>query len=151
MRARSERPRPAPARADPRRLLRGCVSLRQDRRSGAPEVQDPRIVPGQLVLVRIFCVVLLSHVIAEQNIGQRLEAVRVTAGDVEGDGVLVTDVLAERLSRLTVEHDDAGGSLQAGEKGVLTALVVMESADHAATGEGHVRLQGAFGELRLAP
>ena len=55
--------------------------------------RDPRIGPAETLLVRIGRVVLLRHVIAEQEIGQRLEAVGVPAGDVDGDRVLVADVL----------------------------------------------------------
>ena len=63
--------------------------------------------PGDAVLVRIRRVVLLRHVVDEQQIGERLEAVRVAAGDVEGDRVLVADVLGVGLTALAIEHDDA--------------------------------------------
>ena len=57
-------------------------------------------------------VVLLGDVVAEEQIGQRLEAVRVRPGDVDRDGVVVADVLGERLAALPVEHDDPGHALR---------------------------------------
>ena len=92
------------------------------------------------MLVRIVRVVLLRHVVAEQEIGERLEAVCVTAGDVDRDRVLVADVLGERLARVTVEDDDPRRALQAGEEVVLAAHVVVEPADHPRTRERDVRL-----------
>ena len=49
---------------------------------------------GIAVLVRVGRVVLLGDVVAEERLGERLEAVRVAARDVDGDRVLVADVLA---------------------------------------------------------
>ena len=83
------------------------------------------------MLVRVGRVVLLGHVVAEEAVGERLEAVRVVAGDVDGDRVVVADVLGERLAGLAVEDDDARHPLQAREEVVLAALVVVEAADHA--------------------
>ena len=95
------------------------------------------------MLVRIGRVVLLGDVVAEEEIGERLEAVRVVARDVDGDRVVVADVLGERLAGLAVEDDDARHALQADEEVVLAALVVVEAADHAAAREGDVRLRAS--------
>ena len=56
-----------------------------------------------------------------------LEAVSVTARDIDGDGIVVTDVLRERLSALAVEDDDAGRALQARKQVVLASLVIVET------------------------
>src|SRR6476619_5387426 len=103
-------------------------------------MMNARVVPPDLVLVRVGWVVLLGHVVDEEQVGERLEAVRVAAGDVQRNGVLVADVLRERLARLAVEDDDAGHALEAAEEIVLATLVVVEAADHAGTREGEVRL-----------
>ena len=66
---------------------------------GAPQVLHARIVPGDALLVGVGWVVLLGHVVGEQEVGERLEAVRVAAGDVERDRILVADVLGERGAR----------------------------------------------------
>src|SRR4051812_20820170 len=91
---------------------------------------DARIVPADLVLVRVRRVVLTRDVVEEEEIGERLEAVRERAADPERDAVLVADVLRERLPGRRIEHDDAGRSLEAGEE-VALPLVVVEAADHA--------------------
>ena len=103
------------------------------------------------MLVRIVGVVLLGHVVAEQEIGERLEAVCVAAGNVERDRVLVADVLAERLTRVAVEDDDPGRPLQAGEEVVLAAEVVVEPANHARPRERDVRLPGGPRQRALTP
>ena len=118
---------------------------------GAPQVDDARIVPGNAVLVGIGRVVLLGHVVAEQDVRQRLEAVRVDAGDVDRGRVVVADVLGERLAGRPVEDDDAGRSLEADEEVVLAALVVVQAADHAPAREAQVRLARRLREQRLAP
>ena len=82
------------------------VPFRQDRRCRAPEIGDARVVPGNLVLVRVGGVVLLGHVVDEDEVGQGLEAVRAAPGHVDRDRVLVSDVLGERLAGLEVEDDD---------------------------------------------
>ena len=87
--------------------------------------------PSRSLLVRIRRVVLLRHVVTEEEIGERLEAVGVPSRDVDRDRILVTDVLGERLAALAVEHDDACRPLQADEQVVLAALVVVEAANHA--------------------
>src|SRR5262245_39127643 len=102
------------------------------------------------MLIRIRRVVLLGDVVAEDEIGERLEAVRVAAGDVEGNRVLVPDVLGERLPGLAVEHDDASSAAQTAEEVGLAALVVVEAADHARAREGDVRLPGRLRQCALA-
>ena len=72
---------------------------RQDRRLRAPEVLDPRIGPAEALLVRGGRVVLLGHVVAEEEIGERLEAVRVVPRNVDRGRVVVADVLGEALAR----------------------------------------------------
>ena len=103
------------------------------------------------MLVRIGGVVLLGDVVAEEDIGQRLEAMGVVAGDVDRHRVLVADVLAEGLTRLAIEDDDAGGALEAGKKVVLPAHVVVKATDHALAREREVRLQRPLRQRRLAP
>ena len=49
---------------------------------------------GIAVLVGIGRVVLLGHEVREERVGERLVAVRVDAGDVDRDRVVVADVLA---------------------------------------------------------
>ena len=92
------------------------------------------------MLVGIRRVVFLGDEIREQAVGERLVAVRMDARDVDGDRVVVSDVLAERLPRLAIEHDDAHHPLEADEEVVLAALVEMQPADHAAARAGQVRL-----------
>jgi len=92
------------------------------------------------MLVGVFRVVLLGHVVTEQKVGDRLEAVRVATGDVDADGVLVADVLAERLAALEIEDDDPSRPLHADEKIILAAFVVMKAPDHALPRERDVRL-----------
>ena len=117
---------------EPHARLDAVVPRREDRRLGAPEVLDARIVPRDAVLVRIGRVVLLGDEVREERVGERLVAVRVDAGDVDRDRVVVADVLGERLAAcVAVEHDDAHHSREADEEVVLAALVVVEAADHA--------------------
>ena len=59
------------------------------------------------MLVGIGGVVLLADVVQQQDVGQRLEAVCEVPRDVDGGGVVVADVLGERLAALAVERDDA--------------------------------------------
>ena len=51
---------------------------------------------------------------------------------------------------LAVEHDDARRALQADEEVVLAALVVVEAANDALTGEGDVRLPRRLRQQALA-
>ena len=67
---------------------------------------DALVVPRDAVLVRVRRVVFLGDEIREQAVGERLVAVRVDARDVDGDRIVVSDVLAERLPRLAIECDD---------------------------------------------
>ena len=76
-------------------------------------------------------VVLLRDEIREQGVGQRLVTVGVDARHVDGDPVVVPDILRERLARHPVEDDDAHHSGEADEEVVLSALVVMEAAQDA--------------------
>ena len=103
------------------------------------------------MLVGVGGVVLLGHVITEQDVRQRLEAVRVMTRDVQRDRVLVADVLRERLAGVAIEHDHARRPLQAHEEVVLAALVVVQPADDALPRERDVRLPGPLGEQRLTP
>ena len=59
------------------------------------------------MLVGIGRVVLLGDVVEHQDVGQGLETVREIAWDVDGSEVVFTDVLAEGLTRVAVERDDA--------------------------------------------
>jgi len=92
------------------------------------------------VLVGVFRVVLLGHVVTKQKVGDRLEAVRIATGDVDADGVVAADVLAERLAALEIEDNDPSRSLQADEEIVLAALVVVQAPDHAPPRERDIRL-----------
>jgi len=103
------------------------------------------------MLVGVFWVVLLRDVVTEEDVGQSLEAVRVATWDVERDGVLVADVLGERLARFAIEHDDACRPFEAHEEIVLSALVVMEPPDHALPRVREVGLPGLLREQTLAP
>src|SRR5207244_7406641 len=62
------------------------------------------------------------------------------AGNVDGDRIVVADVLGERLAALEVEDDDPSRALDADEEVVLAPLVVVETADHALSRERDVRL-----------
>ena len=109
-----------------------------------------RVVPGNLVLVRIGWVVLLRDVVAEEQIGQSLEPVCVPAGNPNGDGVVVADVDREGLARRPVEHHHTRQAPKAGEQIVLPALVVVQPADHTLPREREVRLLDRLGQLRRA-
>src|SRR5204863_8148162 len=67
-----------------------------------------------------------------------------------GDGVVVADVLAERLARLAVEDDDAHHALEADEEIVLPALVIVQAADHALARAREVRLPDRLGQRARA-
>src|ERR1051325_299673 len=67
-----------------------------------------------------------------------------------GGGVLVADVLRERLAALAVEDDDAHHSLQAREEVALASLVVVQPADDALPREDEVRLPHRLRQLRAA-
>ncbi len=121
------------------------------RRVRAPEMLDARVGPANALLVRVRGVVLLGDVVTEEEIGQRLEAVRVAAGDVDRDRVVVADVLGVRLAALPVEHDDARHPLQADEEVILAALVVMETPEDALAREREVGLSRLLRQQRLAP
>src|SRR5438874_3242784 len=101
---------------------------------------DALVVPGDAVLVRPSGVVLLRDEIGEERVDERLVAVRVDARHVDGDGVVVADVLRERLSGAAVEDDDPHGAGEAGEDVVLPALVEVQTADHAPARVREVRL-----------
>src|SRR5581483_4535728 len=88
--------------------------------------------------------------VAEEDVRQRLEAVREPMADVDGDRVPVADVLRGRLARLRVEHDDASRPGQAHEEVVLPPFVEVEPSDDAAAREREVRLARALGEPALA-
>ena len=117
----------------------------EDRCPRAPQIPHARIVPGDSLLVGIGRVVLLGHVIDEQQIGQRLEAVGVASRDVQRHGVVVADVLGERRAGEAVEHDDAGRPLQAGEEVVLATLVEVKAPDDALTRERNIGLDRLLG------
>ena len=92
------------------------------------------------MLVGLRRVVLDRDVVAEEDVRERFEAVRVVPGDVDGDGILLADVLRERVAARAVEHHDPGGPAEAREEVVLPALVVVEAAEHARARERDVRL-----------
>ncbi len=92
------------------------------------------------MLVRVGGVVLLGHVVEEEEVGEGLEPVRERAADVDRDRVSLADVLGEGLAACPVEHDDARRALEAGEEVVLPSLVVVQAADHPFPGKGEVRL-----------
>jgi len=83
------------------------------------------------MLVGVARVVLDGDVVAEEDVGQRLEAMRVDPGDVDRDRVLLADVLVEGLTRRAVEHDDASRAAEARKEVVLAPLVVGQPADDA--------------------
>ena len=68
-------------------------------------MRDARVVPGNRLLVGVEVVVLGGHVVAEENVRERLEAVRVPARNVDRPGISVADVLGERLVGLEIEDD----------------------------------------------
>ena len=83
------------------------------------------------MLVRVGRVVLLGHVVTEEEIGQGLEAVGVMPRDVDRDQVVVADVLRESVAALAIEHDDSSHALEAGEEVVLAPFVIVQTPDHA--------------------
>ena len=133
-----------------RLVARSEVARREDRRLRAPQVLHPRVGPAHSTLVRIGGVVFLGHVVAEEDVGQRFEAVGVMTGHVERNRIVVADVLGESLAGGAVEHDDARHPLQADEQVVLAPLVIVEAADHTAMREVDVRLAGLLGQHALA-
>ncbi len=112
---------------------------------------DARVTPAEALLVRLRRVVLLRHVVAEEEVRERLVTVRVMPRNVDRDRVLVTDVLAERLAARTVEDDHTRRPLETGKEVVLAALVVVEPSDHALPGEDEIRLQRRPWERTLPP
>src|SRR3954453_11126741 len=102
------------------------------------------------MLVRVGGVVLLGHEVTEETIGERLVAVRVPAGHVDRNGVLVADVLGERRAGLAVEDHDPHHSLQAEEEIVLPALVEVQGADRARPGLREVRLPDRLRQVARA-
>ena len=84
------------------------------------------------MLVGVGCVVLLGEEVAEEDVGQRLVTVRMQTRHVDRDGVVVTDVLGERLPGRQVQDDDAHHSRETDEDVVLAELVVVEPAHDAA-------------------
>src|SRR5262249_41010285 len=78
----------------------------------------------------------------------RLVAVRMPAGDVDRDGIVVADVLRERLPGLAVEHHDPDHPLEAHEEIVLPTLVVVQRTNHAASRPREVQLADRLRELR---
>jgi hypothetical protein len=112
-------------------------------------VLDPRVVPGDLVLIGVGRVVLLGHVVTEEKIAQGLEAVGVPARDVHGDEVVLADVGRKRLPGLAVEDDNARRPLQTGEEVVLAPFVVVQAADDALAREGEVRLHHVLRQLAV--
>ena len=71
---------------------------------------------------------------------KRLEAVRVVAGNVDRDRIVVPDVLGEGLARLPVEHDDSRRSPETCEEIVLPPLVEVQTPDDPRARERQVRL-----------
>src|SRR5213082_3468474 len=110
---------------------------------------DALVVPGDPVLVGLGAVVFLGHEIREQTVGERLVSVRVNPRDVDGDGILVADVLGERLAGCAVEHDDAHHAAEAHEDVVLPALVVVQPTDDALARIREVRLAKRLRERAL--
>src|SRR5579864_1094408 len=112
------------------------------------------IVPGDPVLVRIVGVVLLGDVVEQECVAQRLEPVREIAGNVDRCEVVVADILAERLAGLAVQRDHTRVAAETDEQIVLTALVVVKTANRSFPRERDVRLpyrlreSTELGELR---
>ena len=69
-----------------------CVARRERRARGRPEVAHALVVPAHVLLVGIGRVVLLGDVVAEHDVGERLEAVRDLPGDVDAEAVVAVDV-----------------------------------------------------------
>ena len=103
------------------------------------------------MLVRLGRVVLLGHVVAEEQIGQSLEAVGVPTGNPDRHRVVVADVDREGLAGLAIEHDHTSDPVERCEEIVLAPLVVVEAADHSLAREGDVGLPGRRGQRALAP
>ena len=80
--------------------------------------------------------------------GVVLNAGQAYVAEILADLLTSIDVLAECLAALAVEDDDAHGALEADEEIVLSALVVVQAADHALTREHHVRLAHRLREER---
>jgi hypothetical protein len=103
------------------------------------------------VLVGVVGVVLLRHVVAEEDIRQGLESVCIAPRDVESHRVLVADVLGEDFIGLEIEHDHPGGPLDAGKEIVLAPLVEVQAADHSSPREREVGLPGLLRQPTLPP
>ena len=102
------------------------------------------------MLVGVARVVFLGNEVHEQAVGQRFVSMRIRAGDVERDRVVVTDVLREHLAAVAIENDHAHHPRQTHEEIVLTALVVVQAADHAALRPGEVGLPDRLRQRSLA-
>src|SRR5215207_8759393 len=107
---------------------------------------DAGVVPRDPVLIGIGVVVFRGHVVTENEIRERLEAVREAAGHVDGQGGLLSNVGREHLAARAVEYDDTGHSRQAGEEVILVSFVVMKAPNYALTGKRDVRLDSTLGE-----
>ena len=67
------------------------------------------------------------------------------------DGILVADVLRERVTGVAIENDDASRALKADKQVVLAPLVIVEAAYHALVREGEVRLHHPVRQVAVAP
>ena len=103
------------------------------------------------MLVGIGRVVLLGDVVTEDQIGQRLEAVGVAAGNVDRDGIVVADVLAEDFPAHAVEHNHPRRPVETDEEVVLAALVEVQAPNRPGPREGHVGLDRRLRQRAFAP
>ena len=106
-------------------------------------MHDARVVPRHAELVGLRRVVLAGDVVAEQQIGERLEAVRERPRDPDRNGVVGADVLGEGLPRLAVERSIDGEVVESDVEGrvVLSAGARLERCrvrGPVAIGEGAV-------------
>ncbi len=88
--------------------------------------------------------------VTEEDVGERLVAVREPARDPDRDRIVVADVDAHRLAAVAVEDDDTRRSGEAREEVGLAALVIVEPANYAGPREGDVGLAGRGGESAVA-
>jgi hypothetical protein len=103
------------------------------------------------VLVRISWIVLGRDVVTENDVGKGLEAVSVTSRNIDGNWVGFSYVRTEDFAGRAVEDDDAGGADQTGEEVVLSAIVIVEAADHPFARERDVRLHGPLPDPAFPP
>ena len=108
------------------------------------------IIPGHIVLIWLGRVIFIGDVVAEDDIRERLEPMCMAARNIDSEGVLFPDVLAEDVTGLAVQDDDARHAGETSEEIILASLVVMETTNYATPRRRDVRLNHAARQPAIA-